>query len=157
MTWLLQLNAFMFPRKDGDGKILDVRLNSPPPHSQSVQNLQSLIADLSNLMEKAPPDTGPRRFGNVAFKTWFKLVEENADEVLDQHLSNVYEKLGDDAKLQLREEMKFYLLGSLGSAQRLDYGTGHELSFLAFLGCLWKLGAFADDEESAIVVSVVQP
>lgn len=157
MTWLLQLNASMFPRKDIDGKVLDVRLNSPPSHGQSVQNLRSLIGDLSSLIEKAPPDTGPRRFGNVAFKTWFKLVEESADATLDAHMSDVFQPYDDEQKVQLREELKFYLLGSLGSAQRLDYGTGHELSFLAFLGCLWKLGAFAGGEESAIVVNIIQP
>lgn len=45
------------------------------------------------------------------------------------------------------EEVGSYLLGGFGSDQRLDYGTGHELSFLAFLGCLWKLGYFQDGEQ----------
>jgi serine/threonine-protein phosphatase 2A activator len=39
----------------------------------------------------------------------------------------------------------------------LDYGTGHELSFLAFLACLSKIKAFAPGEERAIVIGVVQP
>ncbi len=42
------------------------------------------------------------------------------------------------------QELKPYFIGSFGSPQRLDYGTGHELSFLAFLACLWKLGCFND-------------
>ncbi|OAR00649.1 hypothetical protein LLEC1_02419, partial [Akanthomyces lecanii] len=61
-----------------------------------------------------------------------------------------------------RAEIKSYLLGGFGSAQRLDYGTGHELSFVAFLGCLWKLGHFKTDKpevevEREIVFSVIQP
>lgn len=157
MTWLLQLNSSMFPRRESDGKILDVRLDAPPLYSESVQSLRDLVKDLSDLIEKAPPDTGPRRFGNVAFKTWHRLVEESADAILDEHLTSLFEVFKGDEKVQMREELKFYLLESLGSAQRLDYGTGHELSFLAFLGCLWKLGAFAEREEAAIVIGIVQP
>ncbi|EQK97380.1 phosphotyrosyl phosphatase activator [Ophiocordyceps sinensis CO18] len=61
-----------------------------------------------------------------------------------------------------RQEVASYLLGAFGSPQRLDYGTGHELSFLAFVGCLWKLGFFKDakqggDIEREIVLSVIEP
>ena len=157
MTWVLQLDRSVFPSKSQEGKVQECMLDSPPVYSQTVQNLQRLILDLSNLIEQAPPDTGPRRFGNVAFKAWYKLVEENADRLMDSHLESTIEKFDGEQKVQMKDELKFYLLGSLGSAQRLDYGTGHELCFLAFLGCLWKLGAFADGEESAIVIGVVQP
>lgn len=159
MTWLLQLNRSMFPTKDAEGKIQQNRLDSPPTYSQTIQNLISLISDFSDLIEQAPPDTGPRRFGNVAFRTWYKLAEESADELCEKHLGHVLNRVlnNDSQKSALKEELKVYLLGSFGSAQRLDYGTGHELSFLAFLGCLWKLSAFDDGEERAIVVGVVQP
>jgi serine/threonine-protein phosphatase 2A activator len=63
------------------------------------------------------------------------------------------------------EEIKQYFLGGFGSSQRLDYGTGHELSFLAFLGCLWKLGFFPAQPEGetpgaverSIVLGVIEP
>ena len=93
MTWLLQLNASMFPRTYSDGKIQDVRLNAQPLYSESVQSLKDLVAELSNLIEMAPPDTGPRRFGNVAFKKWYNLAEEGADQLLDRHLSSILEKI----------------------------------------------------------------
>ena len=160
MTWVLQLNRSMFPTKDAEGKIQQNRLDSPPTYSQAVQSLISLISDLSDLVEKAPPDTGPRRFGNVAFRTWFKLAEEAADSLCEEHLGRVLDQVPQEdsqKKTALKEELKVYLLGSFGSAQRLDYGTGHELSFLAFLACLWKLHAFEDGEERAIVVGVIQP
>ncbi|CAD6499782.1 BgTH12-03895 [Blumeria graminis f. sp. triticale] len=54
-------------------------------------------------------------------------------------------------------------MGSFGSSQRLDYGTGHELSFLAFLGSIWKLGGFSDEEAETmttsrnIVICVMEP
>jgi serine/threonine-protein phosphatase 2A activator len=61
-----------------------------------------------------------------------------------------------------KDEVASYLLGSFGSSQRLDYGTGHELNFIAFLGCLWKLGHFKDgiqggDIEREIVLLIIQP
>ena len=160
MTWILQLNRSMFPTKDAEGKIQQCRLDSPPPYSETVQNLRNLISVLSDLVQKAPPDTGPRRFGNVAFRTWYKLAEEAADSLCEFHLGHILnqnERDGGQRRAALKDELKVYLLGSFGSAQRLDYGTGHELSFLAFLACLWKLDGFQDGEERAMVMGVIQP
>ncbi|KAF2482437.1 Phosphotyrosyl phosphate activator protein-domain-containing protein [Neohortaea acidophila] len=158
ITWLLQLNRSMFPAKDENGTIHEAKLDSPPAYSHPVQSLRSLISTLSALIDQAPPDQGPRRFGNVAFRTWFKLVEDAAaDGLLESHLKEAVIELGPEAWTQLVKEFKYYLLGSFGSAQRLDYGTGHELSFLAFLGCLWKVGVFEAGDERSIVIGVVQP
>lgn len=154
MIWILQLNRSMFPIKTADGKIEQSLLTSKRECSATVQGLANLITDLHDLVEKAPPDTGPRRFGNVAFKIWFKLVKDDLDRLLDVHLKHVYREFDKPA---LINELRVYLLGSFGSEQRLDYGTGHELSFLAFLACLWKLGAFEEGKESVIVMDVVQP
>ena len=77
--------------------------------------------------------------------------------LMELHLSPILESFDGEQRATLVDELKFYLLGSFGSAQRLDYGTGHELSFLAFLGALWKLNAFEEGEERGIVVGVVQP
>lgn len=155
MLWLLQLNRSVFPRHSDAGSVSECRLDSSPAYSQMVQNLRSLLSDLQNLIKDAPPDTGPRRFGNVAFRTWFKLAEQNAGSLIAKHLHSMLRAWGSSQSLV--DELTVYLLGSFGSAQRLDYGTGHELSFLAFLACLWKLGAFEDGEERAIVVGLVQP
>lgn len=66
-------------------------------------------------------------------------------------------QVGDGA----REEVGTYFMGAFGSSQRLDFGTGHEVSFIAFLGCLWKLGYFKDgvqgDIEREIVLHVIEP
>lgn len=151
-SWLLQLNHACFPMKDQGGSVSVCRLDEPPQYSEAIENLRSMIKAFSELLSQAPPDTGPRRFGNVAFRAWYKLAEQNADSLLDQHLASTLQNHS-----YLKEELKAYLLGSFGSAQRLDYGTGHELSFLAFLGCLSKLGAFQAGEERAIIVGVFQP
>lgn len=158
-TWLLQLTRSMFPRKGDDGSVVVCTLDQSPVLSLNVTNLQLLLEKLSNLVEQAPPDTGPRRFGNVAFRKWFQLVEDSLSKILRDYLvgTSVVSTVSDAQEDALCNELKSYLLGGFGSAPRLDYGTGHELSFLAFLGCLWKLGIFQDGEEQAIIVGVVQP
>jgi serine/threonine-protein phosphatase 2A activator len=155
-VWLLQLNRSMFPTKGAGGKVEPCSLTSPPPYSSTVLELRELLNAFSSLLEEAPPSTGPRRFGNVAFRHWYRLAEEASKGLLAKHLRAVLVN-SKDREDSLIDELRAYLLGSFGSAQRLDYGTGHELSFLAFLGCLWKIGAFEQGEERAIVIGVVQP
>lgn len=165
MTFLLQLNRSMFPLKSPDTSIQAWELNCEAVEfSAPVRQLQQLLAKLEEMLEKAPPDQGPRRFGNVAFRRWFQIVEGRADELLEGCLApEVLEqgKGGSGDGVTAKEELKAYFLGSWGSAQRLDYGTGHELSFLAFLGGIWKLNGFPRTapgvEERAIVLGVVQP
>ncbi len=51
-------------------------------------------------------------------------------------------------------ELAGYLCSSFGDRQRIDYGTGHELNFVALLLCLSKLQAFAPHDAAAIVLVV---
>lgn len=153
--WLSQLNRALFPVQDENKHVSTCTIDPPPTYSPVVTSLRSLVQDFEGLISQAPPDTGPRRFGNVAFREWYRLAEEQTDSLLQRHLEFVLKKTSDNPVVF--EELKAYLLGSFGSAQRLDYGTGHELSFLAFLACLSKIDAFDPGEERAIVVGVVQP
>jgi len=166
MTWILQLNRSMIPIKHAsDPSLVDTwplrskNITIPP----DVAKLSQLIASLDALMDKAPPESGPRRFGNAAFRTWHKAVRDATPSLLRDALSDkLWGRARDDAELKaLNSELAAYLLGSFGSPERLDYGTGHELSFLAFLACVWKLGGFAHADpgiqERAIVTAIIQP
>lgn len=44
-------------------------------------------------------------------------------------------------------ELSEYLINSFGNYQRIDYGTGHEAHFIAWLYCLKFLGAFSIPED----------
>lgn len=169
MTFLFQLNAAMFPRFtdsmssiSGSAQVWD--FSSPAASfSPMVHNLRGLLARLSAFIDEAPPDTGPRRFGNISFRKWYGIVNSYVSALLEEFLPDEVLQFGHQGMSTVtpKDELQAYLLGSFGSAQRLDYGTGHELSFLAFLGCLWKLGGFArvepGVEERAIVIGVVEP
>ena len=168
MTFLLQLNRAMFPRKvpstqqDPSGiqvwKTIEVFKKDP------VWKIQALLTDLENIIDEVPLDTGPRRFGNVSFRKWHQRIEEQATDLLQKWIPI---SSAASSETTFLDEIKPYFLGSFGSAQRLDYGSGHELSFLAFLGCIWKVGGFLgselidsnrlqDDQSRAVILGPMQ-
>lgn len=167
MTFIFQLNTAMIPRKttkqeQGTDGVKEWTLQDPDvPHPPVVQSLGKLLEALTAIIDEAPPDTGPRRFGNVSFRIWYDIVRARASELLNQYLPAEVLTYGSTSEASAKSELEAYFIGSFGSSQRLDYGTGHELSFLAFLGCLWKLGAFPaskdGDQERGIVLGVVEP
>lgn len=148
---------------------------------EAVRRLQELLEKVGAIIEEAPPDPGPRRFGNISFRTWYALLEGRAEGLLREYLPQKVlgadfseptawegdergprDGDGEERPAEALDELRAYFLGGFGSAQRLDYGTGHELSFLAFLGCLWKLGGFAGGDadgetERRIVLGVIEP
>ncbi|KAI1380377.1 Phosphotyrosyl phosphatase activator [Hypoxylon crocopeplum] len=168
--FVLQLNRAMCPRKstgdDGKDKIQTFQIGSEyeTQPAQSVRRLQEMLAKIESYIDEAPPDQGPRRFGNISFRKWYQLVEERAVDLLEEFLPDSVLNFGPGGERDTTsmDEIKSYLLGGFGSPQRLDYGTGHELSFLAFLGCLWKLGMFQDGKpggeiERSIVLGIFEP
>lgn len=151
--WISQLSRACLPRRAQDGKIEIHELGETEQYSPAITAIRDLLNAFAALLAEAPPDTGPRRFGNVAFRQWVALLCDRIDTLLEQHLANVIEV----SRHSFLAELKAYLLESFGSAQRLDYGTGHELNYLAFLGGLWKLGIFTSDEQWKIVAGAVNP
>lgn len=51
-------------------------------------------------------------------------------------------------------ELLPYFALSFGNETRLDYGTGHEATFAAFLCCLWRLGLIQPQHFAAVVTRV---
>lgn len=145
MNFLLQLNRAVFPSKvqeSGNWVVESWRVNLSPHRSLPViQGLQSLLEKLAACIDEVPPAEGPRRFGNVSFRNWYDKVIDAAPSLLNEHLPSFHIQ-PETSGCSIQEELLPYFLGSFGSAQRLDYGSGHELSFFAFLACIWKLGGF---------------
>ena len=172
MTFLLQLNRAMFP-----SYVQDLSTSDPKrvqtwdqgceavKFSEAVQSLKHLLEKLDHIIDEVPPDPGPRRFGNASFKKWYQTLEERTSDLLKMHLPESTLQFPHDSDVTAESELSSYFLGSFGSPQRLDYGSGHELSFLAFLGCIWKLGGFnfpngpssPGKNERAIVLGLIIP
>jgi serine/threonine-protein phosphatase 2A activator len=167
--FVMQLDVAMCPRKVDIGGQKQLRTwdldSSGIVVSGLVRDIQSLLKTIEAIIDEVPPDTGPRRFGNISFRKWHELLESRISSILRQYIPPEILDAGSPGEVTAEDELTSYLLGGFGSAQRLDFGTGHELSFLAFLGCLWKLGGFTaglevpDDGrlERGIVLGIIEP
>ncbi|KAI9054551.1 hypothetical protein LZ554_001707 [Drepanopeziza brunnea f. sp. 'monogermtubi'] len=165
-VFVMQLNVAMCPRKSSEqGQDQIWQLDSPITLSEPVEKIQRLLQSIDAIIDEAPPDTGPRRFGNISFRKWYEILESRITALLQTHLpQSVLEfKTTSEGGVSVLDEVTPYLMGGFGSSQRLDYGTGHELSFLAFLGCIWKLGGFTTTPscegslERSIVLGIFEP
>jgi serine/threonine-protein phosphatase 2A activator len=160
MTFLLQLNIAMFPNTAAP---LSSKLNPESDALPSVvAGLQKILARLTTFIDDAPPDPGPRRFGNISFRHWHTLVEKSVVSLLSDNLPFpvISYPTTEDSPATVVNELSAIFLGSFGSSERLDYGTGHELSFLAFMAGIWKLHGFesiGEDAERLIVLGVFLP
>lgn len=111
--------------------------------------LYNLIKKYEAMIDDFPAIEQPMRFGNKAFKTWLDKINEDFDEDIKTVLKT------EDLQ-RATPELKVYLVESFGHIVRFDYGTGHELSFLAFLMCLYKIGLYTDEHYQAVVNKVFQ-
>lgn len=138
--FILQVNAQMRGKK----------LTKAHNVSESVQKVLDMLSRFKQWLEDFPPLPQAMRFGNKAFRTWHQHVVQNLDREHALLLSPELVAQG------AATEIGYYLAQSFGSAQRIDYGTGHELNFIAWLTCLQKLGVLQTDDAFAIVVDVFQ-
>ncbi|KAH8267523.1 hypothetical protein KR018_012481, partial [Drosophila ironensis] len=98
--------------------------------SEMLRQLLKLFDNLETLVAQNPPLEQPQRFGNKAYRDFASAMREQLPELLAQLLPA--------DKQRFHNELLQYLLESFGNATRIDYGTGHELSFMFFLCSLFK-------------------
>jgi serine/threonine-protein phosphatase 2A activator len=51
-------------------------------------------------------------------------------------------------------EIMLYLSEGFGNSTRIDYGTGHEMSFIMLMCCLFKIGALLEEDKVAAVTRI---
>ncbi|KAB0407129.1 hypothetical protein E2I00_004285 [Balaenoptera physalus] len=114
--------------------------------SEAIEKLVALLNTLDRWIDETPPVDQPSRFGNKAYRTWYAKLDEEAENlvatVVPTHLAAAV------------PEVAVYLKESVGNSTRIDYGTGHEAAFAAFLCCLCKIGVLRVDDQIAIVFKV---
>lgn len=131
------------PSKSPAEEAIDpVKMNFAPVNLAML----SVLTGLNQLVDETPPLTGPRRFGNMACRDWHSK--------LDLYLNGAFLdlRLSED----VCQELRFYLRESFGSKVRLDYGSGHELNFIAFVGGIYKQTGYLEkvNGEEVLVVFV---
>lgn len=116
--------------------------------SAGVVAMMRLLDRLDALVDETPPleDKSVQRFGNKAFKEWHAKMMDESDGLLKSVLPN-----GKEAG---SIELAGYLNDGFGNSTRLDYGSGHELAFVALLCCLSMLGAFGEADLPALGLTV---
>lgn len=111
--------------------------------SDNVMKILNLLDKIDLMVDEFPPIEQPQRFGNTAFRDWLTKVKQNTTQLLQEALH---------LKLHLAiPEIKVYLEESFGNGTRIDYGTGHEMSFVMFLCCLYKIENLNEEDNIATV------
>lgn len=116
--------------------------------SEASKKLVTMLETMDVWIDEIPPTDQPQRFGNKAFRTWCNKLEENAASLIQTLLPEKF--VGASA------ELAAYLKDGFGNKTRIDYGTGHEACFAAFLCCLFKLRVLDQGDCVAIVFKVFQ-
>ncbi|OAD60177.1 Serine/threonine-protein phosphatase 2A activator, partial [Eufriesea mexicana] len=124
------------------GKALTIECTQSP----IIANIVQMLDEFDEWITQIPPTEQPQRFGNKSFRIWHEKLQQNGitelQKVLPQKLHRAV------------PEIVQYLYEGFGNPTRIDYGTGHEMAFLMFLCCMFKIGAFSQDDKVAVVIKI---
>lgn len=126
--------------------VVGKKLSDPCPVSPAAAATLAALDRLLGFIDEVPPATHEVRYGNPAYRAWFQKLQDAAPEL-------VLNILGDE-RGPATIELLPYFLDSFGNRTRIDYGTGHETNFVAFLFCLYALGALGAEDQQATVTRV---
>ncbi|CDK28667.1 unnamed protein product [Kuraishia capsulata CBS 1993] len=116
----------------------------------SVKDILKVLDSIQTIIGRHPvvTDKDISRFGKVEFRDFYDEVSSSADKLISL-IDKTSELPG------VSKELKVYLVESWGNRTRIDYGSGHELNFMCFLYCLYKVGILDLESDSEALVLVV--
>ncbi|KAI9316221.1 hypothetical protein BX666DRAFT_2019389 [Dichotomocladium elegans] len=136
LTFLIILNESVRKKK----------ISHPCHESEQTTRILAMLNTLDTWLAEFPPLNNPQRFGNKAFREWLGKVERCAQSLQeDAFLPELHKAI---------PELSVYLVGSFGNGTRIDYGSGHELNFFAWLCGIAMLDGFKEGDYEAIVFRI---
>ncbi|KVH90309.1 Phosphotyrosyl phosphatase activator, PTPA [Cynara cardunculus var. scolymus] len=122
------------------------KISDPCHMSPVITSIISILQTLIQFVDEIPPLQQSARYGNLAYRDWHSRMTESADSLTLQFLP---------ADLNSATvELTPYFTDSFGNSSRIDYGTGHETNFAAWLYCLARLGIITEEDYQAVVCRV---
>ncbi|XP_052834795.1 serine/threonine-protein phosphatase 2A activator [Drosophila gunungcola] len=134
---------------DVSTEIQGIRNTDSFPVSENIRRLTAIFDSLDAMILSNPPapvvqgsnasaslDPGNksyRRWANSMLRDIFQMVEKAVPVRKCRHVN----------------ELGVYLSGAFGSSTKIEYGTGHELSFMFFLCALFKAEILSREEDLA--------
>ena len=113
---------------------------------EPVKEMLAMLDEAEALCKESPPDDqGGSRFGNKTFRLFLDKVKQRAP--------GWHERLG-VSNPEAVAELSTYLNQSFGNRSRIDYGSGHELNFVIWLLCLYRLSIVDRRDFPALVLRV---
>ncbi|KAI8878160.1 Phosphotyrosyl phosphatase activator [Backusella circina FSU 941] len=136
MTFVLLLNDSVHQKKISDECLI----------SPQTQRILDLLDTLDEWLAEFPPLPNAQRFGNKAFRQWVEKLVNNSTALMKKALP--------ESLHVAIPELAEYLNKGFGNETRIDYGSGHELSFAAWLAGIAMMGGFNSEDYQAIVLRV---
>ena len=135
--------SFVFSLSDAAANIKITDIDISQEHS-SIREVLNILEHIEDTINDCPPiDQGNSRFGNPAFQQFIDSVTARSPR---------WHRNLDLNSVQADFEVSTYLEHSFGNRARIDYGSGHELNFLIWLLCLYKLSAIPRSTFPAITL-----
>lgn len=111
--------------------------------SENVEKILSVLDEVNTTIERHPvvKEKDILRFGKGEFRDFYDDISSHSHDVL--------KTLSSDTR-----EISKYFEESWGDRTRIDYGSGHELNFVCFLLCLYKMGIISSKDYKSVVLKV---
>ena len=122
------------------------KISDPCHQSPILNSILSILQSLIDWVDEIPPVQQSSRYGNLSFRVWQSRLFDNSEQLMLQFLP-------DDLQ-SATVELVPYFADSFGNSSRIDYGTGHETNFAAWLYCLARLGLLKEEDYQALVSRV---
>lgn len=88
-----------------------------------ILNILKIFDQMNTYIDEIPPQTNKQRYGNKSFRDYHARLASSIKSLHEQVFQNP----------ELIRELIVYFSQSFGNETRIDYGSGHELSFICWL------------------------